>query len=368
VQRVLPHLLSSDVSDLAAAAFRWWVGQLRSLVPQRLMALLPEATGEIVLEIQEVDISIGRVSRGRQYHVGRVSLAAIAAAAPRDDVATRVQRLGRGAKGVVVGLHPDRVLRKTIRLPLAAARTLRPILRNEIDRQVPLDLDRIYFDYRIVSKDRQANVLTVDVGVAKRETVQQAARIVRWLGLEPTEVTLFESDAPGRRFNFLPLTDASASARAERLAVPALSALALLLSVAVVLAWIFDHGKTADAYAAEIGRAKAGAQAAEKVQGEVQSLVRQLELLPRQKQDPSVAKVLSEVSRILPDATWLFQLELSGREVRMRGYSSAAPGLIGLLDASPLFTNAQFRAPLTQGPWSGLERFDLSVEIREPPT
>src|SRR4029077_11071202 len=200
MQRALPQFLSSDVVDLAGAAFRWWIGQLRSLVPPRVMGLLPEATGSIVIEILDDDISIGRVSGRRKYHIGRLAIAPAMSAPPREDVAARVRQLGRGARGVVVGLHPGHVLRKTIKLPLAAVRTLRPILRNEVDRQVPLDLDRIYFDYRVVRKDRRANTLEVDVGIAKRETVQLAAGVARWLGLEPTEVTLLEDSAPGRRF------------------------------------------------------------------------------------------------------------------------------------------------------------------------
>jgi len=365
VQRVLPQLLSSNVFELAATAFRWWLGQLRSLVPQRLIALLPEPPGAIVIEILENEVSIGRVSRGRQYHIGRISIAAAASAAPREDFVARLRRLSHGTRGVVLGLHPTQVLRKTIRLPLAAARALRPILRNEIDRQLPLDLDRVYFDYRVVNKDRDANALTVDVALAKRETVQQATQIARWIGLEPTEVTLLDGTDTGKRFNLLPATDAAASIQTKRWAVPVLSALALFLVAAVGSTWISDQSKTAEAYLAEVGRAKAGAQAAEKVKDEVRKLTAQLEFLPHQKQNPTVAKVLSEISRVLPDGTWLFQLELNGREVRLRGYSGAAPSLIGLLDASPLFANAQFRAPLTQGPRSGLERFDLSVETRE---
>jgi Tfp pilus assembly protein PilN len=75
--------------------------------------------------------------------------------------------------------------------------------------------------------------------------------------------------------------------------------------------------------------------------------------------------VLSELAQTLPDGSWIYSFQLNGREARIDGFSSSASALIGLFDKSPLFANAQFRAPLTQAQQPGLERFDLSVEIKD---
>jgi hypothetical protein len=50
--------------------------------------------------------------------------------------------------------------------------------------------------------------------------------------------------------------------------------------------------------------------------------------------------------------------------VRIRGLSNSAAALIALFDTSPMFADAQFRAPLMQGPRAGLERFDMSFQLR----
>ncbi|HUD52832.1 PilN domain-containing protein, partial [Parvibaculum sp.] len=83
------------------------------------------------------------------------------------------------------------------------------------------------------------------------------------------------------------------------------------------------------------------------------------------KKSPLLVGILAEVTNILLDGTWLFEFQLNGKEVRIRGYSPEASKLIALFDAAPQFTNAQFRSPLVQGQSKELERFDLSFDIRE---
>jgi general secretion pathway protein L len=77
-------------------------------------------------------------------------------------------------------------------------------------------------------------------------------------------------------------------------------------------------------------------------------------------------ELLKELTAILPDATWVEQLEISGNEIRVRGQSPTASALLGLMEASKLFQNATFLSPITAGA-AGKDRFYLSAQIaREP--
>ena len=66
-------------------------------------------------------------------------------------------------------------------------------------------------------------------------------------------------------------------------------------------------------------------------------------------------QVLEDVTRILPDDTWLTQFELhSGRgkdaprEITLRGESANAGRLVSMLEESKLFTQAAPRSPTTK--------------------
>jgi len=78
---------------------------------------------------------------------------------------------------------------------------------------------------------------------------------------------------------------------------------------------------------------------------------------------PSRVALLEEVTRILPDNTWLQQLEIHGMEVSMQGTTSSSAKLIGLFEQSGLLEGASYKSPLVKGR-ENEERFQLAVESK----
>ena len=86
--------------------------------------------------------------------------------------------------------------------------------------------------------------------------------------------------------------------------------------------------------------------------------------LVRRKNDaPMMTAVLADLTRLLPDDTWLFELHVRGSEVRARGYAPAASAVLELIERGPAFRNARFTSPVTRVPGIEAERFDLSFEL-----
>ena len=80
-----------------------------------------------------------------------------------------------------------------------------------------------------------------------------------------------------------------------------------------------------------------------------------------------VIDLLNELTSLLPDGTSVEHLEIRDNEVRVRGQSSGASALIGLLEASKYFHGVTFLAPVTADRTAGQERFYIAVQIaREP--
>ena len=63
---------------------------------------------------------------------------------------------------------------------------------------------------------------------------------------------------------------------------------------------------------------------------------------------PAKVALLEEVTRILPDNTWLQQLEIHGVEISMLGNTKSSAKLIGLFEQSALLENANFKSPLVK--------------------
>ena len=87
--------------------------------------------------------------------------------------------------------------------------------------------------------------------------------------------------------------------------------------------------------------------------------------MDRKKSTRLVLELIDELTRLLPDDTWITRLEMNGSEVHIQGQSPAAAALIPLLESSDSLQNARFRSPVTQQPLSDTERFHLSAEIQE---
>jgi len=105
------------------------------------------------------------------------------------------------------------------------------------------------------------------------------------------------------------------------------------------------------------------AEVAQKLREKVDALTAESRFLVEKKQASLlVLEVMNELTRILPDHTWLNRLEISPTEVQIQGQSTSSGALIPLTESSPVLHNARFRSPVTQIPRTNEERFHLSAE------
>ena len=86
-------------------------------------------------------------------------------------------------------------------------------------------------------------------------------------------------------------------------------------------------------------------------------------LIEKKASDILVVEVVDQVSRILPDHTWIARLDLTGTELQIQGQSAAASSLIGLIESSAWFENARFRSPVVQITGTDYARFHLSANV-----
>jgi general secretion pathway protein L len=360
MERVLtrPH-------HLIALFFRWWVGELAALLPRRVRQLFRPEPRILVIHRAggELILTLFRGQRGRE--VGRVELEGMGAAAERIAVARLAKRVNLNKTEIAIRLPADQALHRTLELPWAVESELRRALHFQVDRQTPFTPDEAYFDYRITRRDPAAKQLTVEMTVVPRPLVDDAvAAAGRW-GLDPAVVDVAGED-PGAppRLNLLAgeREEAEGASWSPLNAVLALAA-AVLLAVAVYLP--LERQRTAaETLLAGVAEAKAEADEAIRLRDETGRLRGEGRFLIEEKRKSvSVPRVLDELTRLLPDHTWLFELKVNGQEVTIAGYSSAASALIGLIEDSPLLETPRFRSPVTQDRRSGLERFNLSFLI-----
>jgi general secretion pathway protein L len=354
---------SLDLRALAASAWRWWLSELGALLPGALVDRIGPRSSPIVVAVTPEAVVILRRSAGRDAELLGFARDALTEPGQIGAAAAAVGRLLPPGEAVSLRLPAAAALRRRVNLPLGAGRNLREILHFEVDRQSPIEPRQIHFDYRILRRDKAANKLSVELRIVKRDAVNAALSLCRSLGLAPASLA-FAGDEPAFDLPGLSGAVATSAGRRRRRLLAALAGLAGLLAVALVsVEWAEARQETRD-MAARLARAKAEAQAVERLGQEVDRLAARTEFLAREKAKPLAIRLVDEITRLLPDGTWLSQLDMQGSAIHIRGYSPSASALIARFDGSPLFTNARFEAPVTQAPKPGLEHFDLSFDLR----
>jgi general secretion pathway protein L len=82
------------------------------------------------------------------------------------------------------------------------------------------------------------------------------------------------------------------------------------------------------------------------------------------KSDVSVLEVWDELSRILPDHTFLTESRMADGKVTLSGFSADAARLVRIIDQSPLFSGAALTAAITPDATEHKDRFSISFKVR----
>ncbi len=276
---------------------------------------------------------------------------------------TLLSQASVGRRDAVLSLSSGDVLRPSVRLPRASAQTLRRALGYEIERLSPISPDAVYFDFAITARDPASNTVEVELRIIRRDIVDAAVALAHAAGLTVSAIR-FEDDPRPADWQAFPV-DRSGFLRAQaRHRGPALLAgTAIVLLLAILLALYLRGAAVADDLADQVSTEGMRAAEVERLRHRIDRTATQFVFLEKQRRAPSFVAVLNDVTRTLPDGTWITEFDLTGNRIRIEGYSHAASDLIAVFDRSGRFTNAQFAAPVTQGTSAGVERFDLTFEL-----
>ena len=339
--------------------FAWWCAQLADLLPQELRrsalgtgdALVITPIGPLGLGVEAV--AVDQRHNGRESPLGHFALGATGMAdLPRMAGKTTVIRLGEAD-----------VLGKTVSLPLAAERELDQVLAFEMDRETPFTAEELYWNHRVIGVDRQSGRLSVRLSLVPKAVLDPLLADLAAVGIRPSVVEI--SDGPDEGA-LLPLRGGADGVQhtSRRLLWPAAAACAALALAAVVTPFIRQELNLAE-LDREIGAAKVAAADADNLRSEIDRLSGSAGFIESERDKagrPLV--VLAAATRVLPDDSYLTEMELRQRKLTLSGRSAGAARLIGALAADSEFRNPGFSAPVTRLEALKAELFTINAEVK----
>jgi general secretion pathway protein L len=337
--------------------FLWWCGQLADLLPRWLRRAAPTAADAMVIAPvgglgRGVDVvTVGLRRHGKETPVGQFDLAAPGLAQlPRAPGGTTVLRLG-GAD----------VLAKTITLPLGAGRELRQVLSFEMDRETPFKPDEIYWDYRLEAADRQKDRLSVRLMLVPKAGLAPLLEALDQVGMHPSRAEIADGPDVGCCLPFAGERTRQYPTSGWLIRAAALCC-AILAFVAVITPLVRQEMVMAS-LDREIAIARAAAAEAESLRQEVDRLSGSADFVERERDKTGrPLAILAAATDVIPDDTYLTEIELRGHKVTLTGQSATASQLIGALSAAGEFRNPGFAAPITRIEALHSELFTIIVE------
>jgi general secretion pathway protein L len=353
------------------AAMRWWLDELASLVPEELRRRAANLRSRLLLVVDNSGAYLAAETGARRSALGRVDLHAGDPETVRRLIAAAPQGGRNIAAEVVVCLPTERALRTSVALPLAAERNLDQVLGFEFERLVPFKREDVYYAHHIVSRNKTARSLQVELTVVPRLDVQEILRQMRRLDLHVAGIEVAAARPPFTA-SHIPLDehDRPTTHPRTRLATLGLGTLAVLLAIACIVIPFVRANSALDALTSQVADAKREAETSLSLQKQIDAQIQDQQfLVNRKRQTPTMTELLDIVTRLTPDDTWLTELQVAGAEIHLIGASSSATTLLGLVDQSPSFRNAAFRSSITQDSKIDRERFDIAARIapREGP-
>lgn len=354
--------------------FSWWGAELKAMIPRSRRSGTRSARRSLILDIDSGGVNVGFEDGRARQSFGRFERSTVApgggltygGASERDELRALTAPLGAARTPVLVRVSPELTLSRTVKLPAAAAENLREVLGFEMERLTPFRTTDVYYQQAIRAENRQSHEIEVELSLAQRRDVDAAVGMLPEWQLEQS--TLVDGDdtaqAPGDA-----LALGFRSARYQQRSWSGLNVLllgvnVLLLAIVVVLP-LMSQSKQLARLDDEIDRARMRAEVASRIEAELETIRAGAQFLSAHAQSRlSSVTIIEDLSALLPDATWLFRLEIKNGGLRLQGTSSSASTLIGILEDAPRFMGARFNSPVVREGNSGQERFNLSASIR----
>lgn len=352
------------MSDLApagalGAAWRWWTGELKGLVPRRFGRGAPRRRKAVVLSKFGDGLTIELRDDGKSETIA--TLPPNAGPADLAPYFARIESAQR--KGYALGYHlsPEKALTRTLGLPSVAEDDLRAVVRHQIDLVAPFPVERVSFDHAVIGRDYRTGMLETRIVIVPRKVIDSAVASLKALDLSPDYI-----DVEGPRWgelNLLPVPAAEKTRRSSRLNVWLLAANLVLLCLVVglpILRWSLVEQELEQ----RLELAAAESRVVRALQDKIDTLEAEHDFfVEHQAAAQAPLLVLNELSTALPDDTWLEALQLRPGEATLSGQSKSAADLIPILQQSPLFEDVAFDAPIVKDDKTQREKFRIRLSI-----
>ncbi len=332
---------------------RWWVSELRELVPADWLGWVDGDAIPRLLILRDHDRIVCRLSSVREPAEAQFPLQSFGAGA----LDAWLGRCGLRREQVLVGsvIGRDLFFLRDLNVPKAALAALPRILDQEVLRRTPFQLADIWHAATQMPGET-TDVLSMCHWIIRKDRAEAA---LAELGLSVSDVD-FLAIGDGRG-EFVPVINFPGAGLEDpiwaRRVVKLLAVAGLTAVMLGVVTFEWCQSSVATDIEASLVQAREGAQGG---RGGLNQTAR----LFAMKADAGILEIWDELSRVLPDHTFLTETRIADGAVTISGFSADAARLVRIIDESPMFSGASLAAAITPDAAEQKDRFSIVFKVR----
>lgn len=263
---------------------------------------------------------------------------------------------------LILLVPPDRQLDKPLTYPIASEKDLRAVLGHDMDRQTPFSNNQVYFDYTVTRKDRRGGKIHVHLYLVLRKTLHDLLETLGFLTRKPNAATT-GLDGRSAGIDFMPESERQVNGIIDR-RFKLTALLSIILLIVALYLPLLRYGALTEQLENEVGENRVQAMQAQSLIDRKQAILARANFLTSQERYKiPFTGVLHELTRCLPDDTWITQLAINEGKIQLRGESLAAASVIRLVEQSDYFEKAEFRSPVIKSAGGQKEQFHVAARL-----
>ncbi|MCF6318804.1 MAG: PilN domain-containing protein [Proteobacteria bacterium] len=367
----LQNDLSYWYEDSSVGQFmRWWATQLKSFVPEKHQEKWFPESVKIYLTQGDTDILVW-CKQGDNF---QLYTDASDADGKQEEWWHQVQHVINQVDGRKIEIKylicNDKALVKKIALPGAAKDNLDEVIGFELDKYVPFNAEQVQLSYKIDKENSTEDKILMDLAVMRKEKISSLISLCdeKSISLDGIDVNLAAADTQPRGLgvNLLP---------AEKRKAVDFNNIKLNLGLLVLLIGLvyfvmhtsIDNKQNKIDKLTEINsHLQKQARTSKLLKKELKAVIISSKFLQTKKASyPALVEILSEVTSILPNSTYVTRLKVSQDKLEITGQSDNANSLVPKLDQSNQWYTPQIGS-VTSDPRTKKEKFTIKAEFKEP--
>jgi Tfp pilus assembly protein PilN len=332
------------------ALFIGMLSRVSAVIPRSDLLRTVMDRSNVVFSISKTECRISRQPKRRNAEQEKVI--------PQNQLPECEKAFSRSDKVLIV-CEDDIVFRHFHKVPRSSLSEAQKILELELTRLLP-HLDVALMKFQWLSPDGE----TAYQAVVKRESLENALAFVRRCGATVEALGVHQSDGNFASSFVVPSGKDYSSVREKPWRLSAFLAASIFVGAVLGVSYISAQ-HFAEAEVRALLSVTNLTEEAKKIRGAIDRQTSDKKLtdtmLRLRQQSPSVVSVWQELTKVLPDHSWIQQFSFNGEFFQIEGVSRDAEKLVPLLEESKLFKDVAFSAPVTQSTSGGGQRFAIRM-------